>query len=501
MALQKPHPENSLHDLYPGEQHILPSRRIFVNRNLKMESVRMVGFDMDHTLAVYRDEPTEALAFDATRDKLIDEKGYPDSIRTLRYDPDLIIRGLVVDKRLGNILKIDQYSYVVRVCHGTTRVPKPVRRRVYRNSRIRLSSDKYMSIDTLFGLPEATLFAQLVDHIEEREGRRRRDYTDVYNDVRECIDRAHADGTIKRQIVAAPERFLVKDPELPRTLEEFLAHGMKLFLLTNSEPDYTNRVMEFLLDGALEAYPRWHQYFDKVVVNGGKPEFFRSTSAPRRLSPKQAREAGMDAAVQPNLYEGGGVGAFETLVGHRGDEILYVGDHTFGDILRAKEQSRWRTAMVVQELEREMEREQELAGQYRNLDALVTERRRLLSRIARVRHQLQEVRRTTQAAAEPQSGVLDPVRELEERLKRLHEESVRSASLIRQRRDDVEGCFNKHWGKLFKCGEVNSPFGHQVKVFACIYTSAVRNFRAYPVSMYFRSPREIMPHEMGGERV
>ncbi|UCE02833.1 MAG: HAD-IG family 5'-nucleotidase [Candidatus Latescibacterota bacterium] len=500
MALHKPYPENSLHELHAGEQHILPSRRIFVNRNLKMESVRMMGFDMDHTLAVYRDEPTEALAFNATRDKLIEEKGYPDSIRVLRYDPDLIIRGLVVDKRLGNILKIDQYNYVVRVYHGTTKVPKQVRRRVYRNSRIRLSSDKYMSIDTLFGLPEATLFAQLVDHIEEREGRRRRDYTEVYNDVRECIDRAHADGTIKRQILAAPERFLVKDPELPQTLQEFKDHGTELFLLTNSEPDYTHRVMEFLLDATSDAYPRWHHYFDKIVVNAGKPRFFRSTAKPRVLPPKEVTAAGMDPELSTKVYEGGGAGAFEALVGYEGDEILYVGDHTFGDILRAKEHSRWRTAMVVQELEREMEREQELQQQYRNLDSLVAERRRLLSRIARVRHQLQEVRRTAHGAASAGSGVLDPVRELEERLQRLVEEGVRSAGTIRQRRDEVEGCFNKHWGKLFKCGEVNSRFGHQVKVFACIYTSAVRNFKAYPVSMYFRSPREIMPHELGSER-
>jgi len=36
-----------------------------------------------------------------------------------------------------------------------------------------------------------------------------------------------------------------------------------------------------------------------------------------------------------------------------------------------------------------------------------------------------------------------------------------------------------------------------VKDFACIYTSAVSNFLAYPGDMYFRSTREIMPHEMG----
>ena len=65
---------------------------------------------------------------------------------------------------------------------------------------------------------------------------------------------------------------------------------------------------------------------------------------------------------------------------------------------------------------------------------------------------------------------------------------------------DLEGRFNPNWGKLFKSGEINSRFGQQVKDFACIYTSAVRNFLAYPESMYFRSPREIMPHEMHTSR-
>ncbi len=37
-----------------------------------------------------------------------------------------------------------------------------------------------------------------------------------------------------------------------------------------------------------------------------------------------------------------------------GDEVLYVGDHIYGDILRSKKESAWRTAMIIQELEVEV---------------------------------------------------------------------------------------------------------------------------------------------------
>ncbi len=89
---------------------------------------------------------------------------------------------------------------------------------------------------------------------------------------------------------------------------------------------------------------------------------------------------------------------------------------------------------------------------------------------------------------------------MQERLGWLEDESARHARDIRALRERIDAPFNPHWGKLFKCGEINSRFGHQVKDFACVYTSAVRNFLAYPESVYFRSPREIMPHEMGLDR-
>ncbi len=37
-----------------------------------------------------------------------------------------------------------------------------------------------------------------------------------------------------------------------------------------------------------------------------------------------------------------------------GDDVLYIGDHIYGDIVRLKKHCNWRTALVVEELGNEL---------------------------------------------------------------------------------------------------------------------------------------------------
>src|SRR5207302_8152986 len=55
------------------------------------------------------------------------------------------------------------------------------------------------------------------------------------------------------------------------------------------------------------------------------------------------------------IYEGGNLFDFERLTGFGGERVLYVGDHIYGDIIRNRKASQWRTCFVVQELEKEIE--------------------------------------------------------------------------------------------------------------------------------------------------
>ena len=97
----------------PGE--IPRSQRVYVNRNLRLAQIQMVGFDMDYTLALYNQAKIEELSVAATVQKLIANKGYPAPIQSLRYDSNLGIRGLVVDQHLGNVFKPDRYGTPGRV--------------------------------------------------------------------------------------------------------------------------------------------------------------------------------------------------------------------------------------------------------------------------------------------------------------------------------------------------------------------------------------------------
>ena len=140
----------------PASQNKIPRvDRVFVNRDLKLSGVTWVGFDMDYTLAIYRQERMDALSVELTVDRLI-RRGYPRELKELVYDTRFPIRGLLVDKRYGHILKMDRYKVVHRGYHGMQRLDQKVMEELYHDKRIRPHTSRYHWIDTLFALSEVT---------------------------------------------------------------------------------------------------------------------------------------------------------------------------------------------------------------------------------------------------------------------------------------------------------------------------------------------------------
>jgi hypothetical protein len=86
------------------EMDVARKNRVFCNRNLRMDTIEMIGFDMDYTLALYHQDRLERLSIELTLGKLVEKHGYPDAIRGLHYDPRWAIRGVMVDRQLGNVL-------------------------------------------------------------------------------------------------------------------------------------------------------------------------------------------------------------------------------------------------------------------------------------------------------------------------------------------------------------------------------------------------------------
>ena len=188
----------------PGERNVPRAQRIYTNRNLRMDQIDAIGFDMDHTLALYDRRTFEQLTFDMAVETLVEQKGYPEIVREIRYQPDFIIRGLVVDKKLGNLLKMDSHGYIAVVHHGTRRLGREERLRAYRNQRINLRSGRYQSFDTLFSMPEGSLYAAVVDLKEsDRSGAMKRiRRAQIFDDVRDSVDTVR--GTSSRTRDCAP---------------------------------------------------------------------------------------------------------------------------------------------------------------------------------------------------------------------------------------------------------------------------------------------------------
>jgi HAD superfamily 5'-nucleotidase-like hydrolase len=472
-------------------------RRIYVNRNLRMDEIEQVGFDMDYTLAIYNQANLERLSIDCTLRKMVEKRGYPEEILSFNYDPAWAIRGLVVDRRMGNVFKADRYGHVGRVYHGSHLLDKERRYALYRGEqRIRLSSPRYAWIDTLFALPEAVMYMRLTDHLDGkvRPGR-------LWQDIRECIDEAHRDESMKTRIKADLGAYMVRDPELAPTLHKLRSSGKRLFLLTNSLWDYTQAVMCWLLDGALPAYPSWRSYFDVIVVGASKPAFFTERTPFQELDPQTGRKLRefRDGQLQRGkVYHGGNLPDFEKMVGVGGDKVLYIGDHIYGDMLRSKKSSNWRTAMIIQELEHELEAQEKLAPRIGRLEEL---ERRLPTLDSEINYAQLVLKSLAKLEENGNGGSVD--RENLESAKRTAKGNLdRLRSELRQTLEEhgalkreIDRAFNAFWGALFKEGTENSRFGEQVEDYACVYTSRVSNFLAYSPLQYFRGPRDHMPHE------
>lgn len=491
-------------DLFPdlglfAEGALDPARRVFVNRNLRLDQIRLIGFDMDYTLAPYVKKAIEELSYRLTAERLVRELGYPESILEIPYDPSFVLRGLVVDKRLGNIFKMDRHGYVGRCFHGRRELTKEERRELYRNVKIRVTASRYHWLDTLFALPEASLYAGIIEHYENDRGIKRVGYRKLFDDIRSSIDACHRDGSLKTIVKADLPSYIVADPDLAPTLHKLRSAGKKLFVLTNSYWDYTNAVMSYLLDDRLAEYPRWRNYFDMVIVGAQKPKFFTDSAPFLKIDPDTGEVATEASTKFENrgVYQGGNIQTFDRITGG-GESVLYVGDHIYGDIIRSKKDSLWRTALILEELEHELARAREVMHAQSDLIALEDRRYALDHEINAIKLRITAVERALESGENGQPRP-EELSHTKRQLKMALDRRRRDLRTVIERRelltDEVSRAYNPYWGSVFKEGSEVSRFGKQVEIYSCIYTSRVSNLWSYSPTQYFRAPRHWMSHE------
>ncbi|QQR90157.1 MAG: HAD-IG family 5'-nucleotidase [Myxococcales bacterium] len=484
---------------FPGMSYGAPlapprSHRIYCNRNLRFDLIQMIGFDMDYTLAIYNQAEMDRLSIEVTIKKLV-EQGYPELLLKMPFRTDFPIRGLHIDKKYGHVLKMDRYQYVKKAYHGLHRLSLEERRSLYHRNRLRVGSSRYHWVDTLYALSEVSVFSAAVEALDKIYDTV--DYEKLFTDIRTCIDLAHQDGSILDEVSADLPRFVYRDDLLARTLHKLRSSGKRLFLLTNSQADYTQKMMTYLLEGQIPEYASWKSYFDMIICAARKPLFFEGGTPLLEVLPNGERRETQELE-RGKIYMGGNVALFEQLSGVGGDDVLYVGDHIYGDVLRTKKESAWRTAMILQEMTEELGALERCEADISHMDHLDLLRDALYDELrehqTQFRHTLGQLDQVELDPAE--KTALEARRTLLKR--RVETLRTRFRALDQEfntLEEEVDRAFHPFWGSLLKSGPEVSSFGDQVEKYACLYTDRVSSFWYYSPMHYFRSPRDRMPHE------
>ncbi|PNT70260.1 hypothetical protein BRADI_2g08826v3 [Brachypodium distachyon] len=331
-------------------------RGIFCTRTLNLRSISVIGYDMDYTLVHYNVMAWEGRAYDFGMANL-KSMGFP--VDDLEFDPDLVIRGLIMDKVKGNLVKADRFGYIKRVMHGTKMLSTRAVSEIYGRELVDLRKEStWEFLNTLFSVSEAVMFMQMVDKLDQGlvpPELGPLDYTGLYNAVSKALFRAHVEGQLKSEIMAEPERFVEPDPELPLALLDQKEAGKKLLLITNSDYLYTNKMMNHAFNRFLPNDMGWRDLFEMVIVSARKPEFFQISHPLYEVVTNDGLMRPCFKATSGGLYSGGSAQMVEKSLDIHGDEILYVGDHIFTDVSQSKVHLRWRTALICRELEDEFE--------------------------------------------------------------------------------------------------------------------------------------------------
>lgn len=463
------------------------SRGVFCNRTLNLRSIKAIGYDLDYTLVHYKVEAWEARAYEHTRRNLA-RLGWP--VENLRFDPNMVMRGVALDVELGNLIKANRFGFVKKAFHGTRELSHADQKAAYVRTVVDLAENRWVFLNTLFSLSEGCIYAQLVDMLDAGLLPGPMGYRELYERVRDGLDATHVEGELKAEILADPHRYVDDDPDTALALLDQKHAGKKLMLVTNSEWSYANAMMVHAIDPHLPRGMKWNDLFDVIVVGARKPEFFTTnTQFFEVATPEGLLRPGVRSLQPGKPYFGGSAPRLEAALGVSGDEILYVGDHMFGDVHVSKRALRWRTALILRELEDEVRAIDGFRNAERALAVEMGQKEKLETEMVAVRLQLQRLRH--RYGPQP---VADEAT-LEARQEKLRLEIAELDELLAPKAKEASELFNRNWGLLLRAGNDKSSLAWQLERYADIYTSRVSNLTYATPFRFMRSERGSLPHD------
>ncbi|RLW68332.1 MAG: hypothetical protein B6D68_03845 [spirochete symbiont of Stewartia floridana] len=448
---------------------------IYVNRLLNMKKIKVVGFDMDYTLSAYDTNVFEGFVHSLASARLVKRFGYPPPVEQLEFFPDRAIVGLVIDRRNGNLLKLNRFGKVKIAFHGLESIDFREHGRLYRERVVDLRDPDFQCLDTAFAISQGVLFAQIVQL--KKEGLPIPDFGRIDADVKLCIDSLHSDGTIKDCLRENFSKYIVRDPKTASMLELLKTYGKKLLIITNSDYEYARDLLDFSLNPYWKKHKSWREVFDLVITLADKPSFFEKQHRFLRVDPESGAMTNHVGPVSSGIWQGGWFGDVRDGLNVEGNEILYLGDHIYGDVVSIKKSCDWRTGLVLNGMGKEIEINRSTKGLQAEIDRLM-DRKTLLEKEANEAEMTRHLGRKTHIS------------------EKLMEEQNRLNNQISRLLDELRMHYNPWWGEILRAGSEESRYADQVINYACIYMTRVSALGEYSPHTYFRPRRRLLAHEV-----
>ena len=362
----------------PNDFTSVAGERVFANYYVDMGKVDTVGFDFDYTLVTYTNELLEMI-YEMALVRLVNDNSYPsEMMEILKFDGNFSIRGLAVDRENGWICQLCYTHKVAVAWEGRERVSKKKLIEAYRGKR-RLVPDerkkRLKPLNDLFSMAECCLMADVVQYFKDQGIPFHA--TSVVKDVLSAIGSTHISGEFHKIVAENPERYFEPKPYLKDVLEAMKNANKKLIFVSNSPFWYVDAGMKYVVG------ENWRNDWDVVIVSAGKPIFYTDSSRPfREVSFQTGRvkfkkvsrfriyiynylaEAYHNHCIKIDKLEKGEVyteGCLNELIRcvdwdirkkgsdeieTFGSNVLYIGDSLFADLVDAKRQYGWTTAVV-----------------------------------------------------------------------------------------------------------------------------------------------------------
>jgi HAD superfamily 5'-nucleotidase-like hydrolase len=453
---------------------------IYVNRTLNMKQIAAIGFDMDYTLVRYDSAAFEEMTYKEIKKKLIQLKKYPSSIESLKFQYNLAIRGLVIDKPLGNVLKLSTYSKVKHAFHGMKDMDFKEQQKIYQGLTIDLNdSDRFSIVDTAFSVAYCVLYMQIVELKDKHPEMGLPDYKTIEKDLLEGLDISHRDGTLKSQVKKSVKTYIIQDPDSVAALERFKKHGKKLWVITNSDYEYSKLLLDYAINPFLKEHKDWSELFNLVITLASKPKFFTDKLPLLQIDVASGLMRNHHGPIVDGIYQGGCADIMQKHAGLSGEQILYLGDHIYGDVLSIKKTCNWRTALVIEELIEECSAIEKSSKIMEEINLLMAEKLDYEAKLDELFDR------------EIERGKKPDKEKLQVHFQKIEKVDKKIGKLIRGHTQ----FFNPYWGETMRSGIESSRLAGQIEKYACIYMAKIADFKDYSPRTYFRPKKKTLPHE------